>query len=87
MAKQEITVTLEKSKIATTPKQKETLLGLGLTRRGRQRVFEDNSSIRGMIKKVIHLVDVQKGNQIPKKEKKSFFTVQEAKVKTTKKKG
>ncbi|MEZ4820334.1 MAG: 50S ribosomal protein L30 [Bdellovibrionota bacterium] len=49
-----------RSKIATTPKQRESLNGLGLTHRGRTRVLDDTASIRGMIKKVIHLVDVKK---------------------------
>jgi len=40
-------------------KQKETLLGLGLTRIGRTRVLEDTPSVRGMIHKVAHLVRVE----------------------------
>jgi large subunit ribosomal protein L30 len=40
-------------------KQKETLLGLGLTRIGRTRVLEDTAAVRGMINKVAHLVRVE----------------------------
>ncbi|MCB1198042.1 MAG: 50S ribosomal protein L30 [Deltaproteobacteria bacterium] len=84
MAKQKITVTMVRSKIATTPKQRESLNGLGLTHRGRTRVLDDTASIRGMIKKVIHLVDVKKGDVTDKSDKKVFFTVKEPKEKATK---
>jgi large subunit ribosomal protein L30 len=36
-----------------------TLRGLGLTRVGRERVLEDTSAIRGMLKKVAYLVQVE----------------------------
>lgn len=85
MSKAKVTVTMTKSTIATTPAQRETLKGLGLSKRGKTRVLEDTASVRGMIRKVIHLVDVQKGDQAPKKEKKSFFTVKEAKQAAPKK--
>lgn len=88
MAKQKITLTMTRSKIATTPNHKLNLNGLGLTRRGKTVVIEDTASTRGMIKKVIHLVSVQKGDQSVKKEKKSFFEVKaapEAKAKAPKK--
>jgi large subunit ribosomal protein L30 len=35
-----------------------TLRGLGLTRVGRERVLEDTPAIRGMVKKVAYLVQV-----------------------------
>jgi large subunit ribosomal protein L30 len=38
--------------------QRETLIGLGLNRIGRERELEDTPSIRGMIAKVAHLVQV-----------------------------
>jgi large subunit ribosomal protein L30 len=40
-------------------KQKETLLGLGLTRIGRTRELNDTPSVRGMIHKVRHLIRVE----------------------------
>ncbi len=38
--------------------QRATLVGLGLNRIGRTAELEDNSSVRGMIAKVAHLVEV-----------------------------
>ena len=38
--------------------QRATLVGLGLNRIGRESVLEDTPSIRGMIAKVHHLVEV-----------------------------
>lgn len=42
------------------PGQRETLLGLGLNRINRVRELEDTPSVRGMIRKVSHLVRVEK---------------------------
>lgn len=41
------------------PGQKETLTGLGLNKIGRARELEDTPSVRGMIRKVAHLVKVE----------------------------
>ena len=38
--------------------QRATLVGLGLNRLGRERTLEDTPSVRGMIAKVAHLVQV-----------------------------
>ena len=38
--------------------QRATLVGLGLNRVGRVSTLEDNPSVRGMIAKVNHLVEV-----------------------------
>jgi large subunit ribosomal protein L30 len=38
--------------------QRATLVGLGLNRLGRERTLEDTPSVRGMIAKVQHLVQV-----------------------------
>ena len=38
--------------------QRATLVGLGLNRLGRTSTLEDNPSVRGMIAKVHHLVEV-----------------------------
>jgi large subunit ribosomal protein L30 len=38
--------------------QKQTLIGLGLNKIGRTKVLEDTPSVRGMVRKVQHLVKV-----------------------------
>lgn len=38
--------------------QRATLIGLGLNRIGRERELEDTPSVRGMISKVAHLVEI-----------------------------
>ena len=38
--------------------QKQTLIGLGLNKIGRSKILNDTPSIRGMINKVRHLVEV-----------------------------
>lgn len=38
--------------------QRKTLIGLGLNKMGRVRELEDTPSVRGMITKVSHLVEV-----------------------------
>jgi large subunit ribosomal protein L30 len=71
-----ITVRLRRSSIGTTPLQRKNLLGLGLIHRERWMHLEDTASVRGMIRKVIHLVDVMKGIQhAPKVERKKQFEV------------
>ena len=57
MASKKITVTLKKSIIGTNPKQKANVRGLGLRKIGSQKTLENTPAIRGMIKKVIHLLD------------------------------
>jgi len=41
------------------PGQKETLIGLGLNKLNRVRELEDTPAVRGMIRKVAHLVRVE----------------------------
>ena len=38
--------------------QKQTLIGLGLNKIGRVRELEDTPSVRGMVRKVSHLVEI-----------------------------
>lgn len=38
--------------------QRETLVGLGLNRLNKVRVIEDTSAVRGMVRKVAHLVTI-----------------------------
>lgn len=56
-------VTLVRSQIGCTKTQRATLKGLGLTRRLKSVEVEDNPSMRGMIKKIIHLLEVEPGAQ------------------------
>ena len=58
------TVTVERigSPIRRPPDQEATLIGLGLTRRGRKRTLADTPQVRGMIAKVQHLVRVTEGS-------------------------
>lgn len=53
-----ITVRQTGSPIRRTKDQRATLVGLGLNRVGRVSTLEDTPSVRGMIAKVHHLVEV-----------------------------
>ncbi len=53
-----ITVRLKKSTITCTDKMKANVRGLGLRKVGSVRTLENTPCVRGMIKKVIHLVEV-----------------------------
>jgi large subunit ribosomal protein L30 len=59
-AKSGATVTLEQvgSPIGRQGYQRATLIGLGLNKLHRMRTLEDTPAVRGMIKKVQHLVKV-----------------------------
>lgn len=54
------TVTVKQigSPIRRKPDQRQTLVGLGLNKMHRVRTLEDTPSVRGMIDKVAHLVEV-----------------------------
>ena len=52
-------VTLKSSAIGRKNDQLATLKGLGLRKLGKSRVLENTPAVRGMVKKVIHLVDVE----------------------------
>jgi large subunit ribosomal protein L30 len=54
-----VKVTLTKSKIGSTRKIRATLVGLGLTRREKTVVRKDTPEIRGMLRKVEHLITVE----------------------------
>ena len=56
--KKTVIVTQKKSPIGRQSYQRKTLIGLGLNKIGRSKELEDTPSIRGMIGKVKHLVDV-----------------------------
>lgn len=53
-----VTITQTGSPIGRTPDQEATLKGLGLNKLHRVRTLEDTPSVRGMIRKVQHLVKV-----------------------------
>lgn len=54
-----MTVTQTGSPIGREASQRQTLVGLGLNKMGRTRTLEDTPSVRGMIRKVRHLVKVE----------------------------
>lgn len=54
-----LTITQIGSPIGRIPAQRKTLIGLGLNKLHRTRVLEDTPSVRGMIKKVQHLVKIE----------------------------
>ena len=56
-----VTVRQTGSPIRRTKDQRATLAGLGLNKIGRVSTLEDTPSIRGMIAKVHHLVEVVEG--------------------------
>ena len=56
--KRTITIRLAKGTANCNPKQRATVNGLGLKRREQVRTLENTPAVRGMIKKVLHLVEV-----------------------------
>ncbi|MCH8684395.1 50S ribosomal protein L30 [Pedomonas mirosovicensis] len=57
--KKTIKVTQIGSPIRRTKDQRATLVGLGLNKMHRTRELEDTPSVRGMVRKVAHLVRVE----------------------------
>lgn len=56
--KRTITIRLKRSLIACNPDQRATINGLGLKRIEQERTLENTPSVRGMIKKVIQMLDI-----------------------------
>ncbi|HEY9527826.1 MAG TPA: 50S ribosomal protein L30 [Anaerolineales bacterium] len=54
-----IRVTLVRSAIGYTKDQKKTVLALGLHRMHQTVEHQDNPAVRGMIRKIVHLVKVE----------------------------
>ena len=54
-----VTVTQTGSPIGRERSQRDTLIGLGLNKLHRTRVLVDTPAVRGMIRKVAHLVRVE----------------------------
>lgn len=57
-AKKTLKVRQTGSPIRRKPDQRATLVGLGLNKIGRVRELEDTPSVRGMIHKVAHMVEI-----------------------------
>ncbi len=57
--KKTVTVTQIGSPIGREAYQRDTLKGLGLNKMHRSRVLEDTPAVRGMIRKVQHLIQVE----------------------------
>ena len=57
--KKTVKVTQTGSPIGRKPGQRETLVGLGLNKMHRSRELEDTPAVRGMIRKVAHLLKVE----------------------------
>lgn len=51
-------VKLIRSKFGHNPSQRKTIAALGLHKIRQERTFEDTPVVRGMIKKIQHLVEV-----------------------------
>ena len=54
-----VRVTLVRSPIGYTKDQKKTVLALGLRRMHQTVEHQDNPALRGMIRKVIHLLQIE----------------------------
>jgi large subunit ribosomal protein L30 len=57
--KKTVTVVQTGSPIGRRADQEATLKGLGLNKRHRRRVLEDTPAVRGMIRKVRHLIRIE----------------------------
>jgi large subunit ribosomal protein L30 len=57
--KNTVRITQVRSGLGRKPGQQETLVGLGLNKLRRTRELEDTPSVRGMIRKVAHLLKVE----------------------------
>ncbi len=55
----ELKITLTKSMIGEKPKTRATVRGLGLRRMHQSVVQKDSNALRGMLRKVAHLVTVE----------------------------
>ncbi|MEL7128642.1 MAG: 50S ribosomal protein L30 [Pseudomonadota bacterium] len=58
MADKTLTVRQTGSPIRREASQRATLKGLGLNKIGRTRTLEDTPAVRGMIRKVSHMVEI-----------------------------
>jgi large subunit ribosomal protein L30 len=54
-----VKVRLRRSAIGTSPRQRQTLRGLGLKRVGQSVILKDSAAVRGMMRAVAHLVETE----------------------------
>ncbi|MDY6835818.1 MAG: 50S ribosomal protein L30 [Chloroflexota bacterium] len=59
-----LTITWTKSYIGYAQDQRDTIKALGLRRLNQKVIHDDNPTIRGMILKVRHLVQVEEGDDV-----------------------
>jgi large subunit ribosomal protein L30 len=59
----ELTITQVRSANSISPRQRETLRSLRLGRIGRTVEHSDSPQLRGMLRKVDHLVEVKEGSR------------------------
>lgn len=59
MTEPKLAITLKRSPIGRPPRHRQTLKTLGLTRLHKTVYHKDNPAVRGMIRQVSHLVEVQ----------------------------
>ncbi|MDA2944465.1 MAG: 50S ribosomal protein L30 [Actinomycetota bacterium] len=63
MSDSQITVTQVRSSIGAKPKTRGTLRALGLGRIGKTNTLPDRPEIRGMLRRVPHLVEITEGGE------------------------
>lgn len=63
MSAKKLRVTQVKSEIGRMDKQRRVLRGLGLRGMNTNVVVDNSPSFRGMVKKVLHLVEVEEVNE------------------------
>jgi len=63
MSANKLKVTQVKSAIGRMEKQRRVLRGLGLNGLNKEVVVDNTPSFRGMVKKVLHLVEVEEVNE------------------------
>ena len=59
MSERMVKIRLRRSAIGTSPRQRETLRGLGLKRIGQSVILKDSAAVRGMMRAVAHLVETE----------------------------
>jgi large subunit ribosomal protein L30 len=52
-------VTLKQSTIGCSTRQRQNIVGLGLRYVGQSRTLENTPAVRGMVRKVLHLIVVE----------------------------
>lgn len=57
-----LVIRLKKGRISCNPNQRACLKGLGLKKRHQEMTLENTPAVRGMVKKVIHLLEIVADN-------------------------